>query len=151
MPRRLTDADLAAELQKQGKTVDFKFRPNRKKSISPSESQIQGCVIKWWDASHRSYGIKKNMLLAIPNGGLRDPKIGAQMKREGLRKGASDLFLAVRRDGYAGLFIEMKKPGGVLSEEQKEFLADVAIQGYACRVCFTYDEAVKEIGEYLTE
>ncbi len=149
MTRRLTDADLAVELQKQGGVVDFKFRKNRKKSEGPSESQIQGWVIKWWATAHIEFGVKEKMLLAIPNGGLRDPRIGAQMKREGLRVGASDLFLSVKRGGFAGLWVEMKKPDGTLSDEQIEFLADVAEQGYAAHTCYNYDEAVAVITKYL--
>lgn len=151
MARRLTDADLATEIEKQGGVVDFKFRKNRKKSIGSSESQIQSAVIRWWSIAHADFGIKEKMLLAIPNGGLRDPKIGAQMKREGLRVGASDLFLAVKRCGCAGLWIEMKKPDGVLSPAQIEFQADVTFQGYAAYACYNYEDAVKLITSYLSD
>ncbi len=147
--RHLSDADIAAELTKQGGVVDFKFRANRKKSVSPSESQIQGWVIKWWATAHAGFGLKEKMLFAVPNGGLRDPRIGAQMKREGLRVGVCDLFLTVKRGGFAGLYVEMKRPDGVLSDAQIEFIADVLAEGYAQKTCYNYDEAVDAITKYL--
>jgi hypothetical protein len=64
-----------------------------------------------------------------PNGGRRDPKTGAQMRRLGTKAGVSDLLFfregrcdcgARRLEGFA---LELKRPGGRLSEAQLEFLA----------------------------
>ncbi len=149
MGRHLTDADLAKKMEGMGIPVDFKFRKNRKKSEGPTESQIQSAVIKWWIATCDSLHVPRNCLIAIPNGGLRDPVVGAILKREGLLTGASDLICAVMRGSHGALWVEMKKPGGRMSDEQIKFHADMVAQGYAVATCYTYDEAVTTITNYI--
>jgi hypothetical protein len=71
------------------------------------------------------------LLFAIPNAGA-----GAQsgqagkMKAEGVKRGVPDLHLPVARNGYHGLFIEMKYGKGTPSPEQKEWIADLREEGY---------------------
>lgn len=76
-------------------------------------------------------------------------KIINHMKAEGMRSGVPDLFLPVARRDYHGLFIEMKIEGGVLSEEQMEFLAFAEGQKYLDKVCYSADEAVEVLQWYL--
>ena len=76
-------------------------------------------------------------------------KIINHMKAEGMKRGVPDLFLPVARRGFHGLFIEMKIIGGVLSEEQKEFLAFAAEQHYLDKVCYNADEATETLEWYL--
>jgi hypothetical protein len=93
---------------------------------------------------------------AIPNGGDRDKITAGKMKAEGVRSGIWDTFLPVPRKGFAGLYIEMKKPGmqtaknGGLSDNQVEFGNFAVSQGYKCAVCYTWIEAVNILKEYLT-
>ena len=57
-------------------------------------------------------------MFAVPNGGKRDARTGAQMKYEGSVRGVSDLILLVPKKGFSALCIEMKRPKGKQSEEQ---------------------------------
>ena len=66
--------------------------------------------------------------------------------------GVPDLFLAIARKGKHGLWIEMKNgSAGKLSDEQKEMIARLEEQGYACVVCRNMDEFMKAIKEYLSD
>lgn len=52
----------------------------------------------------------------------------------GMQKGFPDIFIAVPRGVYHGLFIEMKTPEGRARPEQKEMLALLSGQGYYCAI-----------------
>lgn len=90
-------------------------------------------------------------LFHIPNGGKRDAREGARFKRMGVKAGVPDLFLPVPRGKYHGLFIELKAEGGKVTEHQKEWLKNLAASGYAACVCFGFDEARRDIMNYLEE
>jgi len=89
-------------------------------------------------------------LHAIPNGGARDPVTAARLKAEGVKAGVPDTFLPVGRHGKHGLYIEMKKTSGRLSDEQKEFEAWCNAEGFAFHVCYTWREAANVLQAYLT-
>ena len=79
---------------------------------------------------------------AVPNGGKRDVKEAARMKREGVLAGVPDVFVALKRGPYGGLFIEMKiQSGGKVSESQSRIQAALIISGYDVKVCKGADEA----------
>ncbi len=103
-------------------------------------------------------------LHAIHNQGHGDAVRGAKAKAEGVKAGVADVFLPVckwRPDENivcAGLYIEMKKPSekpvkatskGGVSDEQKAFAMFVEKQGYQWNVCYSWQEAVEVIKEYL--
>jgi hypothetical protein len=46
------------------------------------------------------------------------------------------------------LFMEIKKPGGKLSEDQKTRIAELKAAGNEVYLCFSYDEARKRIEEF---
>lgn len=96
---------------------------------------------------------------AVPNGGsLGDSKQsqmirGAQKKAEGVKPGVYDTFLPWPiPNRYAGLFLEMKKPGELKkrSAEQKTFGADMLKAGYACAVADNWLDAAQWIERYMT-
>ncbi len=82
------------------------------------------------------------------------------MRREqsGCVAGVCDLFLSVPNNFYHGLYIEMKaprektkggkNPGGI-KPEQLAFMYDAIQCGYAAVVCYTGEEAIEAIKEYL--
>jgi hypothetical protein len=74
---------------------------------------------------------------------------GARLKKEGVRRGIPDLFLAVPKNGYSGLFIEMKTPSGKLSAEQDARIGELMMKCYECVVCRSFDAAKWEIETYL--
>jgi len=98
---------------------------NRPRRAQP-EAQIQRAICQ-----HLSLRAKLGVLwIHVPNGGRRDAKTGAMLKRLGVRAGAPDLLLW--HDGKA-FALELKAPDGRLSDAQHEFLAAFnEAGGYAC-------------------
>jgi VRR-NUC domain len=70
---------------------------------------------------HLRVRAKPDVLWLHPaNGGKRDIREAAQFKRMGMLAGASDLLLWHQGNSFA---LELKSPGGRLSEAQLDFLA----------------------------
>ena len=111
-----------------------------------TEHQEQVAVITWFRLQHRQYA---NYLFAIPNGGVRNIGTAVKLKKEGVLAGVPDLFLMIPKNGYHGLWIEMKVKGGRVSESQKEFMGAATFMGYPAVVCYGFDEAKKAINNYL--
>ena len=111
-----------------------------------TETILQQHCVKWF---RLQYPKAAGLLFSIPNEGKRSKANSWRMKAEGMRAGVSDLFLAIPRSVYNGLWIEMKTQKGVLSAEQKEFQADMQAQGYATTVCRSIEEFMNAIRIYL--
>lgn len=90
---------------------------------------------------------------AIPNGGNRNAREAARLKRQGVKKGVSDIFLPLPLHGYCGLYIEMKRSRkhgrATVSQEQKKFIDDMNKHGYRAVVCYGSSEAIATIRDYL--
>lgn len=93
------------------------------------------------------------MLFAIPNGmAASSIREAVNAKRAGLKRGVPDIFLAVPVDNHAGLFIELKRSGGIpsdVSPEQRDWLQRLQDQGYQTVVAYGWKEAAAEISSYL--
>lgn len=115
----------------------------------PTEHQEQCSLVRWWELTHPRM---TQLLFAIPNGGARNAVTGALLKREGVRKGVPDLFLAIPTGKAHGLFIEMKRQrGGTVDKAQKVMHEALQSAGYGVVVCKGFEEAMKEIKHYLGE
>jgi hypothetical protein len=89
------------------------------------------------------------LLFAIPNGGKRHIGVARKLKAEGATAGIPDLFMASARNGYHGLFIELKTEKGRVSEPQKYWIRLLAAQGFKVEVCYGWDAARVVLIEYL--
>lgn len=89
------------------------------------------------------------LLFAIPNGGYRPLTTARALRAEGVQSGVPDLMLAVARQGFHGLFVEMKVKPNKTTVDQQEWIAALRNQGYRCEVCYSWIEAVQTIWEYL--
>ena len=94
-------------------------------------------------------------LFAIPNGGVRDKITANKLKATGVKAGVPDIFLPIRRNHFAGLFIELKRPAtsgkkqGRLSNEQKEWREALLSQGYGVYVAYGWEDARDTLLAYL--
>jgi VRR-NUC domain len=81
-----------------------------------TEAQLQRAI-----CDHLRLRAKPDVLwLHVPNGERRDKITGAKLKRMGVLAGASDFLLWHEGHSFA---LELKSPGGRLSQAQLEFLA----------------------------
>lgn len=90
------------------------------------------------------------LLHHIPNGGRRDKKEAARLKAQGVKAGVPDLFLPVPRQGFHGLYIEMKYGENKTTQSQRFWLEELKKQGFKTVVCYRADAAIKEIDEYMS-
>ena len=113
-------------------------------SITELESQDQAAYFEW-----AQYKPELKWAHAIPNGGKRDKKEAANLKRQGVKAGVSDIFIPLVRGKYHGLYIELKTKTGKPSQEQKEFISDMRRNGYAACICYGAEEAIEVTKQYL--
>jgi hypothetical protein len=93
---------------------------------------------------------KQNILhFAIPNGGSRHMLEAINLKRSGVMPGVPDMCIPVPHAGFNGLYIELKKSNGKLSDTQQEWLDKLAKNGYCAKVAYGYDEAVNIVQQYF--
>lgn len=115
-----------------------------------SEHDEQKALMSWWGMYSEIKHIPEKLLFSIPNAGKRSFAVASIMKSEGMRAGVPDLFLAVPKGIYHGLFIEMKRAkGGTLQDSQKEFLKTLSDEGYMCVVCHGWMTAKQCIEKYF--
>ena len=84
-------------------------RAPAKRPSCPPESEEQKALFDWWQ---RTPYARHFVMYHIPNGGRRDKITGARLKAEGVVAGVPDVFLASPRQGFHGLYIEMKRQRG---------------------------------------
>jgi hypothetical protein len=88
-------------------------------------------------------------LFAIPNGGFRSKTTAGKLKAEGVKPGVWDLLLPLARCGQHGLWVEMKAPDGRPSVEQLSWGDKMDKAGYGLVICYSVDDAIREIKAYL--
>jgi hypothetical protein len=112
----------------------------------PSESSIQVSYLQWLSLQ---YPKCFQVTFSIPNSGKRDVRFACRLKREGMKAGVPDLFMAYPSIPHHGLFIEFKKKGGRLSKNQVEFIEPLKKMEYKVIVCYNLETAMQETKEYL--
>lgn len=126
--------------------------------LKSKEHLEQTALIQWAKANERKYPALCN-LFAIPNGGkLPYVRVGKgkiwsgqrfALVREGLKRGVPDLFLAVAIRPFNGLFIEMKHGKNKPSSEQIDWINRLTEANYACKICYSFEDARDTILAYL--
>jgi len=120
-----------------------------KDTIAPPEDHEQVTLFAWIDIHSGQYP-ELSLAFHVPNGGHRNPHVGAHMKRMGVRAGVPDVLLPVAKAGYNGLAIELKRSiGGRVSPEQQKWLSRLEEQGWQTYVCYGADEAIQTIRKYM--
>jgi len=116
------------------------------KSGDIPEINIQKCVMDWV----RLNPSISNLIIHFPNEGKRTFSFGKSLKNLGLRKGVSDLFIAMPRHGFGGAWIELKSRNGFLTKYQKLFLKDMDEQNFFTKVCYCIDDTIETIKWYCS-
>ena len=112
------------------------------------ESDEQQALFQWAKLMEAQFP-ELSLLHSIPNGGKRNSREAARLKKEGALAGVSDIFLPVARGGYHGLYIELKVKGNKPSEAQEWWIEETKKQGYYSKVCYGWAEASEVIKRYL--
>ena len=112
----------------------------------PSERQIQIECVSWF---RMRYPEASKVFISVPNGGARNAWTAKNLRDEGALSGVADLILLVPKKGYASLCIEMKKPGGRVSDTQKTFCEAAKAFKNKYVVCFSVEEFKTAVREYL--
>lgn len=122
--------------------------------IKRSEHSEQVAVIDWCNRNAHKYP-ELGLIFAIPNGGQRNKITAMKLKAEGVKAGIPDLFLPVpvlnhsALNNHCGLFIEMKFGKNKPTAKQKEWLEKLREAGYFVAVCYSAEEAIAAIKDYL--
>ena len=144
-----------------------------KPEIKISEADHQKTVIEWASWNEKKYPCLR-FLYACPNEGKHKVQYRVHQKAMGVKAGVPDLFLpypvaylnysdpigltggsyTLYCNGspaykYCGLYIEMKTKGGSVSKPQKEWIAYLKEAGYRVEVCWSAEEAIKIIEDYM--
>ena len=114
-----------------------------------SEHAHQSAVFEWMNWQAKGPIPELAWAFAIPNGGLRHIKVAKDLKEEGVKSGVPDIMIPVARNGFHGVFIEMKKPSGHTTTYQEEWLNQLAILGYLALTCHSSNEAIELIEYYF--
>lgn len=114
--------------------------PQRHRHI---EGDIQEACVNWFRLAYPNF-----LIFSVPNGGTRNSREAAQLKKEGSLAGVSDLIIIAEN---AILFIEMKSKKGKQQESQKKFQAAVERLGFEYRVCHSLQEFQLTVERWLKE
>ena len=125
------------------------MKPRRKPR--QTEHAMQCAVIQACRYLEREHPEVK-YLFSVPNGGHRHIAVAAKLKASGVKSGVPDLFLPLPISGRsAGLWIEMKAPGGTVTQNQDDYLRFLSEVGFLTKVCYSSQAAVDEIRGYLAK
>ena len=117
----------------------------------PLEEAEQERVIVWRDQVVNA-GIWPEMrwMFHPANGGKRDRKTAAKMKKAGVVAGVLDLWLPVRRLGYVGCVVEVKEPNGAgPTEEQLKWVYHLAAEGWFVSVEYGAPAVINRFETFL--
>jgi VRR-NUC domain-containing protein len=87
-----------------------------------AEARIQASIVEWARISAPDL-----LVFAVPNGGLRSKSEAARMKWTGTLAGVPDL--AIIGPGGRAFFVEIKTPGGRLSDAQQTIVKRLILLG----------------------
>lgn len=115
----------------------------------PTEEQEQKALFEWAAVQMGRYP-ELALLYHIPNGGKRPIGQAVKFKAQGVKPGVPDLCLPVAKNGFHGLYIELKRQKNArVSDAQKKWIETLTGQGYRAEVCYGCQEAIKTILQYL--
>lgn len=110
------------------------------------EDSLQRSCVQWFSLQYREIA---NLLHHSPNGGKRNMIEAARFKAMGVRAGFPDLILCIARQGYHGLFIELKTEKGKQSKHQRFWQISLEEQGYRYEIVRSIEEFQTIINDYL--
>lgn len=92
------------------------------------------------------------VLVAVsPAAGFRmTPGMAMKMVAMGYQKGTPDLLLLEPRGTFFGFFLEIKAPGGSVSDDQKVYMGTASLKGYHTDTAWSAKEAIEKVEAYMS-
>ncbi|WP_321833450.1 VRR-NUC domain-containing protein [Clostridium butyricum] len=115
-----------------------------------SEAQEQAALFQWALLGRQKYK-ELELMYHVPNGGRREAKEGAALKRQGVKAGVPDICLPVGKGGFFGLYIELKVGRNKTSSMQDIWIKRLQDMNYKVEVCYGWLKAREVIEKYLNE
>lgn len=120
----------------------------RKRRLVPSEHESQCAFFQLIDVQISSLRNRYACAFAIPNGGDRHPAVARKLRAEGVRAGVLDVLYPRPVAGFAGLFLEFKKPGERPSDKQRVWIRLLRENGYRVELVYSAEEAWQVLRQY---
>lgn len=120
-------------------------KPKKKRQNIEEVEQIKFNI--WFE---KFLWVKDCRFWHTPNGGGRDAREGAKFKRMGVKAGVPDVVLPMARKSFYGLVIELKSPGGKLTESQSEWLEWFKRNNWTTKICYSCEEAQAFVMDYFS-
>lgn len=119
--------------------------------MNHEEEREQTAFFAWADDLVRTNLVPElGMLFAVPNGGKRNVREAARLKRAGVKAGVPDVFLDYPSKGFHGLRIEFKRvKGGRATPDQISWLTIFRALGYSAVIANGCAEAQSIVLAYL--
>lgn len=141
----MIDPELLA-LWNASNNKDTRARRNLRKSAA-TEHDLQVACVRLFRYKYSEYN---EMMFAVPNGGKRNAIEAKKLKAEGVVAGIPDLFLAVPKGRWHGMFMELKNgKSNNLTENQKRMIYKLQMFGYRTEVVRSLEDFEKIMEEYL--
>lgn len=119
-------------------------RSKRARRGSGREAQIQKYAVHLLNSK-----FPDALTFHVPNEGLRSYREGAHQKEMGVRAGTPDLVL-VSNDNRI-MFIEVKKPGGRLTQAQREFAEECELRNIPHEVVENEDDVLEVLTKWQAQ
>ena len=112
------------------------------------EHEIQKAVVRHY-RTMACYNDDYKYIYAVPNGGLRNPRVAKKLKAEGVLAGVSDLVIPIPKGKYHGAYIEIKTDKGRVQPSQADFLLAMTKRGYFTAITRGVRNTIDTIDNYI--
>lgn len=117
-------------------------------AVKETEEQAQRFIFEWAYWEQKKYPPLKSMYHAA-NEGKRSARAGAELKRQGMRPGVSDICLPYASGKYNNLYVELKVGTNPASGNQMDFIDEINAIGGKALVVYGSEAAIEVITAYL--
>lgn len=117
-------------------------------NMTESEDQAQRNVFDWARWQKGKYPQLKTMYHAA-NEGKRSVRAGAELKRQGMKPGVSDICLPYASGKYNNLYVELKVGNNKASDNQLKFIDTINGIGGKAVIAYGSEAAISVITAYL--
>lgn len=129
-----------------------RVKPKRSSSYSEGgkicEATHQAAFFRWLSFE---LPVVRALTFACPNGGSRNLFEAVNLKKQGVTAGLPDVVIFIPNKTYHAFLIEFKFGKNKQTEIQKNKFDLLKEQGYKCAVYYDWEQAKKEVLEYLKD